>query len=535
MRILAISGRERDAAAAVSVEGRLVAAAAEESFTRLPGIGYRQTGGFPAEAVNACLRTASLTLDEVDRLAVVDDGPRAAPGSTPAELVAERTGHQPNEVRVDPLDADARQAAAGAPGAEAVLVFGTDPAAMGWYELVTGTWQRSTLVPGVEQLQSAARWLAGALGLADGDPFHRLDRLSLGGEAEFDREMAGAIQSSPRGVTVDEPAMRRLVERLAAGHGEALTAPASFNVRVQHLRRALAASFTLRIAHVVHSTAVDLGSATHHGSITFGGNLFAHPRLASEVNRLAGGTCALAPVPGRQGRALGAALVAAGNAGDSVPGLALGPSFSDAEIKRTLDNCRLDYVYEPDWPKLFARLSRILGQGKVVGWFQGPMAFGPRPLGTRSILCDPSNRYARHNMNEYLRQAPEDEPLPLALAPLAAGRGLSGGEAHLTAVDAAVDDAWREPLRAALDWRGHVTLNPVTPRQAPELCRLLDVHFERTGVPGLIEISLCGPGEPVACSPRDAVRTVYSSAIDALVIGQFLLMKDHWLLRSHGD
>ena len=62
------------------------------------------------------------------------------------------------------------------------------------------------------------------------------------------------------------------------------------------------------------------------------------------------------------------------------------------------------------------------------------------------------------------------------------------------------------------------------------LAELLELHYAATGTPGLIEANLSGPGEPVACSPRDAVRTVYSSAIDALVIGRFLLMKDYWLL-----
>ena len=58
--------------------------------------------------------------------------------------------------------------------------------------------------------------------------------------------------------------------------------------------------------------------------------------------------------------------------------------------------------------------------------------------------------------------------------------------------------------------------------------------IDRPACPRLIETNLAGPGEPVACTPRDAVRTVYSSAIDALVIGRFLLMKDYWLLRSEG-
>ena len=95
---------------------------------------------------------------------------------------------------------------------------------------------------------------------------------------------------------------------------------------------------------------------------------------------------------------VGRALAAAGATGlNGASPLAIGPSYSEEEIKRTLDNCRLDYVYEPDWPRLLARASRMLAQGKIVGWFQGPMAFGPRALGSRSILADPANRYARQN------------------------------------------------------------------------------------------------------------------------------------------
>ena len=75
----------------------------------------------------------------------------------------------------------------------------------------------------------------------------------------------------------------------------------------------------------------------------------------------------------------------------------------------------------------------------------------------------------------------------------------------------------------------------VTEDQSPALFRLLEMHRERSGVPGLINTTLCGTNEPAACTPRDAVRTVFSSAIDALVIGRFLLMKDYWLLRSTAE
>ena len=79
---------------------------------------------------------------------------------------------------------------------------------------------------------------------------------------------------------------------------------------------------------------------------------------------------AIVPVPTPLGRAIGAALaIDTGASARAVSTLSLGPAFSDAEIKRTLDNCRLDYVYEPDWQRVLARASRMLAQGKVQGIF----------------------------------------------------------------------------------------------------------------------------------------------------------------------
>src|SRR5262249_29400646 len=155
----------------------------------------------------------------------------------------------------------------------------------------------------------------------------------------------------------------------------------------------------------------------------------------------------------------------------------------------------------------------------------GPMAFGPRPLGSRSILCDPSLRYARENMDEYLRQVPLDEPLPVAFAPASAAESLPPGTSPFGAHHAPIASRARARLRAALDARHSVRINSRAGHAGPELRELLDFHYARTRVPGLIETSLCTSGEPAACTPRDAVRIVYSSAIDALIIGRFVLMK----------
>jgi len=535
MNVLGISGRLRDAAAAVAVDGQVVAAASEDCFTKVQGIGYGQTGGFPTRAVDACLSTAGLTAADVEQVTLVDDEGT----ETTSEVVRAifRTNDLRGPVLIDALQADAVQAAASDASAGAVLVCSTQPPAMAAFVRQGDALEPHGRPVATGRLLSAADTLASLLGAGGRDPFHALDRLSVGGEAEFHEDLATSIEWRPgSGVRVDEDGLARLLARVAGQFTGSLADAASLNVRVQQARRALAASFTCRVAEIVRDAAVSLCDDTALGSMAFGGAMLGNPRLTTELRRLAGENLSLAPVPELTGRALGAALSAATPARESLAGLALGPAFSDADIKRTLDNCRLDYVYEPDLPRLLVRASKMLSQGKVVAWFQGAMGFGPRALGTRSILCDPSNRYARQNMNEYLRQVPLDEPLPVVFAPQAADVCLTQpvGSAS-TVFDAAVRDEWRDRLVAALDWRHYVRVHGIHPAQAPELGQLLENHYRRTGVPALIETNLCGPGEPVACTPRDAVKTMYSSPIDALIIGRFVLMKDYWLLRTNVD
>jgi carbamoyltransferase len=319
-----------------------------------------------------------------------------------------------------------------------------------------------------------------------------------------------------------------VTRHVAGEHASDLADANSLNAQVQRIRRTLAASFTSQLAKAVAGVAEGIGAKNGPGPIAVGGGVFGNARFNTELAPLTGQELRYAAVPETVGRALGAAGVASVDGS----GLALGPSFSEEDIKRTLDNCRLDYVYEPDWKRLLGRVSRMLAQGKVVGWFEGAMTFGPRALGTRSILADPSNRYARQNMNEYLRQAPIDEPLPLAITSSMVDACLESGARVSGVSDVAVRQEWRQSLAAALDWRHRARVHPLTGVVSPRFQDLLDAHYAATGTPGLIEANLAGPGEAVACTPRDAVRTVYSSAIDALVIGRFLLMKDYWLLRS---
>jgi carbamoyltransferase len=532
MNILGVSGRDRDAAAAVSVGGRLVSAVAEESLARVPGIGYARTGGFPYAAADAALKAAALEPEDLQQIVVVDDGP-----TRPASGVNGRFRGIPVREMASSR-ADAVHAAATAPQAELILVGGPDSAALATYHRGPDGLGPRGDIPGGDGLLRCARRLAAAVQIeraADGghadDPFALLDRLSVGGEPVHQEALAAAMRVSDRGgVEGDADRLMETVAQVAGVYAPALADAGSMNARLIDLRRDLAASFIFQLARIVAHEAASAANANGASTVAAGGALFSNARFNTELRRLTPAGLAIAFVPEAVGRASGAA---ASESSRLPAGLAVGPAFDEEDIKRTLDNCRLDYVYEPDWSRLMKRASRMLTQGKVVAWSQGPMAFGPRSLGTRSILADPSLRYARQNVNEYLRRVALDEPVPVALAPSMERACLMRPAASASGVvDEEVQPDWRASLAGAINWRQQVRVHGVASDVEPRLRDLLELHYASTGVPGLIQLNLAGTGEPVACTPRDALRTTFSSAVDALVIGRFLLMKDHWLLRT---
>jgi carbamoyltransferase len=281
------------------------------------------------------------------------------------------------------------------------------------------------------------------------------------------------------------------------------------------------------------------GGGTRSTPIGFGGGFFVSPRINTRLASSLGAPATpvtFSPVPESVGLALGAALaLSASSAHAHAPlrSLGLGPAFGEDEIKETLENCRIDYVYEPDWPRLTARASQLLARGKVVAWFHGALDFGPRSLGGRSILCDPSNRYARHNINEYLLRRPLDSPLAVSVPAELAAASL---DAPLASPFMLLRGQFREDgaghFQAALDATRSCALHTADRTLAPELHDLLTTHAASTGVPGLIHCPLRTLDAPTAATPRDAVGSLFSSAIDAIVIARFLVMKDYWLLRT---
>jgi len=259
-------------------------------------------------------------------------------------------------------------------------------------------------------------------------------------------------------------------------------------------------------------------------AVCLGGSLFYHSSINSAVKLSGLYADVFVPVdPGVPGLAVGAALHGQGMPAAPVSSF-LGPSFSDAEIKATLDNCKLVYAWESDESVIGMGVDALM-QGRLVGWLDGPMEWGPRALGARSILANPFAPFVLENLNQFLKRREPWRGYALS------GEGTTIAQ-HFTGPAASrfmeCDYQARDPeaFRHVLPQRGAAlriqTVDETTPSR---FRRLLQAFGQASGSPILVNTSFNGFNEPMVCNPRDAVRVFYGSGVDLLVLPPFVLRK----------
>jgi carbamoyltransferase len=522
MVVCGISGRRLHAAAALAVDGRLVAAAEQAPLSRLEDTdGPRMR--VPMAAIEACLEAAGLSLGDITHVVrAVGDAPTLERVSSPSRLrsvgiaaaqgyslsrpaafarIAEATGHRAAII------ADGR-------GAMQVAADGS-----------------TTDLERARGLLTLTCRLATALGLAHDDSagaVAALEQLALRNAPTGSEWFEGiSTDVADRSAAIDAAAFDRALASAEAEAGAPLGDHSTPLVRKARVVADLAEGFLTMVA-------AHFGQLVQAGGpeTMLAGSVFGSPEFVDRVRRAAGWPCPVAPCPSRHAAALGAALSCDPLAIDALPAdLSLGRAVSEAEAKKVLENCRLDYIYEPQWPRLLERVSRVLQRGKLVAWFQGRSEFGHPFSGSRSFLCDPSNRYARDNINLFLRKKPVSTPIPVSIGFDARGTIDTSAMSPLTLTRAEVGVEWRDRLRAGVDGEGRAQAHVLRDGTGP-LSELLAIHHRRTGVPGLANLPLCGPDDVAAISPRDAVRAAFGSSADALVIHRFIVMKDYWQLRD---
>ncbi|HYD80441.1 MAG TPA: carbamoyltransferase C-terminal domain-containing protein [Paucimonas sp.] len=222
------------------------------------------------------------------------------------------------------------------------------------------------------------------------------------------------------------------------------------------------------------------------------------------IDRLEGGRSRQAPRPWRMEHAF------------------LGPSYGDDEIEAFLRQAKLPYRRASD---IAQEAAGLLAQNKVLGWFQGRMEFGPRALGARSILASPIDPAMQVHLN-LIKDREDFRPVaPVVLEEEAAEwfEGCDEAPFMIFIFNVRADRADRIPAVRHVD--GTARVQTIRREQNPPYYDLLRAFQARTGVPVLINTSFNTRGEPIVCTPRDAVESYLTTPVDALAIGSFILEK----------
>ena len=260
------------------------------------------------------------------------------------------------------------------------------------------------------------------------------------------------------------------------------------------------------------------------------------------------------PASGDAGSSLGAALLAwhyhmnkprKPNPNDSMKGALLGCEFSNNEIIIYLN--KINAIYETiDDNKLFEKIAEFLDDGKVIGWFNGPMEFGPRALGARSIIADPRNKNMQSKMNLKIKYRESFRPFaPSVLEEFVSSQfELNLKSPYMLIVAPLKKDLCKEMTKAEKKLFGIRKLNvsrstlpaithvdysarvqTVNKESNPRYYDLISAFKKRTGCPTIVNTSFNVRGEPIVCSPEDAYRCFMRTEMDILVLQNQVLLK----------
>jgi len=493
MNILGIGGVLNDAAAALIKDGHIAAAVEEAKLTRRP-----EPGRLPEAAIAACLKLAKLEPGHIDHVALARPLPTGSALPSALRIFT--------RAKVDTVDHHAAHAAAAyyvSPFDEATVITldreGDLRCGAKWRGAGnTLTLEEEILYPNsIAGLYGHVTELLGMRARADE---HRVQWLSMTGKPRFAEAFAAVVHD-------------RAVEQSLSLPEVHPDNRADIAASVQHALE----TYVLRIAD----------GATN---VCLGGGVAWNAVLVSALERRYEGVFTQ-PAAGNAGTALGAALHAwHGVAGKQnrldAGSYYLGPDFTVAEVKEALENCKLRFRLLETVPARIDAAVSQLENNHIVAWMQGRMEFGPRALGNRSILASPRDPYSTENLNTFIKHRESSRKFAASVPVEIASEYFECGPnaRHLASVGT-VRAAYKGQFKGAILAADSVRVHTVSKEDNPLYWGLLHAFGQKTGLPVLYNTSFNLFGEPLVCTPRDAVRSFYSSGIDAMVAGNFLLEK----------
>jgi carbamoyltransferase len=242
------------------------------------------------------------------------------------------------------------------------------------------------------------------------------------------------------------------------------------------------------------------------------------------------------PASGDAGTALGAALWidakqrASTSREFEMNNVYWGPDYDDNTIESFLQWIKMPYK---KLENLAEETAEVLAQNKIIGWFQGRMEFGPRALGSRSILASPIEAEMQAKLNE-VKDREDFRPV----APVVLEEDASDWFDHSSTSPFMLFVNHVKPDKAALipavrHVDGTARIQTINRNQHERYYDLLKAFKNLTGIPVLVNTSFNTLGKPIVCTPRDAIESFWSSPFDALVIGSFLIEKDKMLTKEY--
>lgn len=230
------------------------------------------------------------------------------------------------------------------------------------------------------------------------------------------------------------------------------------------------------------------------------------------------------PSAGDGGTALGAALYVSNSLLNELRPtgeyIYIGPGYTEAEIEAALQRSGMPYRRLGE--QIAQNTAQQLADGKIVGWFQGRMEFGPRALGNRSILADPRSYESKPRLNEKVKHREPFRPFaPSALVERAGDYFVSDYPSPVMLLVFDVLEHQRTKVPAITHVDGTARVQTVSRADNPTYWGLIKAFEAITGVPMVVNTSFNDNNEPIVCSPDDALRCFVATDLDALAIGPF--------------
>jgi len=509
MTILGLGGLLGDAACAVLKDGELRAAIEEAKLER----GY-VPGSMPRASIAECLRLACITHEQVDCVAVAQPFTRGRESSFHLEL---RDRFPKSEIVVVEHHLAHAASAFYASPFEQATVLTLDHAG----DLRCGArWQASGSQIHLEKewyfpdsLGRLYRAVTELIGYRGGADEHKVQWLSTSGDDSLAPLFDEILADSPR-----------LDASFFDSRG-------SFSVKFfERVREVSHPTLARGLQKAIERTVLDL--AGEGENLCLAGGLFYNALLVEALEKSGRWkNVFVQAAAGNAGTALGAVYhvwhhVRHHTHRAGAGSLLLGPSYGAEEIKQVLENCKLRFQYLRSTDELLATAVEMLGDHKIVAWMHGRMEFGPRALGNRSILASPLDPYSTENLNVFIKHRESFRKFAASVpAEVASEYFDAGPNARHLATVGRVRPKYRKTFESAILGEDIVRVHTVSEADNPLYHRLLHEAGKATGLPVLYNTSFNLFGDPLVSTPRDAVRSFYSSGIDALFVGNFLLEK----------